>query len=1035
MPHAQILPSLTVISASAGSGKTRALTNEFLSLWLSDRVPFGNLRNILAVTFTHNAANEMKRRVLETLKHLVLRDEKSDQLLSELSKTTGLSAEALVDVARFKLEELFDSYGDLQVQTIDSFIVDVFRTMAVELGFAPGAEIEIQSTELLERAFEEFLLVTETEAGQKALLNEVVALVQQTGGSQSRYLWDPFKHIVRETLSLHQRLQHIAKPVRQESDVARADEIRNELKTISTALQEKLENSHLSVNKNFQNDLRAIIGGDIETVLGRSTKEKFFNSPKNDDERKLVNGLQPSVEEDARRVYSLLSEYVTVRARSKYLPFLRTLSVLEERVRSIARREGFLTLDSISRALSLSVSRNVVPEIYYKLGENLHHFLFDEFQDTSPLQWSILKPLLEETLSGKGSVLVVGDTKQSIYSFRGADWRIMSSVEEGMEFSSVEPHSQTLDSNHRSDGVLVDYVHDLFSNRIRISEVGKAAALSGLTTYVQESTRDRKKRGYVRVDFVEEDSEKKPERIRLLEIIADLKSRKVPLSSIAVLAPRNSDVLTISSWLNEFNARQAHVEDQIPFIAHSGLDIRRRAVIRELMALLSFLDVPVDDLAFATILSSGVFANAISIGADRLGVERIQQFLIESRTGTNRKLPLYRAFEQEFPEMWLKYFQPLFTRVGYLSLYDIATEALKAFRVFEAFPDEQAAVVRFLEIIAAGEEEGKSVLKEFLASADDESNAERWQLAAPESANALRVMTIHKAKGLGFDTVILLMEDDAAKVRGVLVDDSGDDVALFSTMKEAIRAKSQTLTELYQKHLLFAQTDWLNTLYVALTRAERELHVIIVREGAKPKLLARLLAETELGKKSTREVASAEEVKTAILHRSTTPRKYEVVSTALPGFLEMRRGDAIHAALSKIQFVDGPPEEAARAAVALLNRNERRAFSPDELTKTLGSFLGEQKVLSQFHPIENRVVLNEREFANERGELFRCDRVVVDDDRVTVVDYKTGSDKKEEEYRQQLRNYKRILTDIFAPKPIRGLLMYVDLNKVVEVEG
>jgi ATP-dependent exoDNAse (exonuclease V) beta subunit len=1035
MPQERTLPSLTLISASAGSGKTRALTNEFLSLWLSDRVPHSNLRNILAITFTHNAANEMKRRVMESLKHIVLRDEESEELLAQLSTGVGISAEALVDLSRLKLEELFDSYGVLQVLTIDSFVVDIFRTMALEMGFPPGVEIEIESDTLLERAFEEFLRETAIDTTQKILLRDVVALAQQARRNSSRYLWDPFKYIVGETTALRGRLRSIAKPLRHEFSHADADRLRASIYATVSELQARLEKSKLSVNKLFQNDLGDLLEGDIESVLERTIKEKFFNATRNTEERKLADRLQPLIENDTRRLYGLLSEYTLHRSRAILLPWLRMLDALDRRLQSIARREGLLTLDEISRALSRSVSRNAVPEIYFKLGETLHHFLVDEFQDTSPLQWTILKPLFEETLAGEGSLLVVGDTKQSIYSFRGADWRIMRSVEKGAEFSSVVPDVKSLDSNYRSDGVLVNYVRELFSTRIRSSEVGEAASLSGLSTYAQESIPERKTSGYVSVEFVERDPEGNPERKRLLDILTDCRSRNVSLASIGVLAPRNKDILEISSWLNEFNASQAEVENQFPFVAHSGLDIRRRAVIRELIALLSFLDVPIDDLSFATVILGEMFSRVCSAAGSGLSAKEVRQFLHASRIGSGRTVPLYRLFERQFPHEWQGYFQSLFTRVGYLPLYDLATESLKTFHLFETYPEEQASLVRFLEIIAAAESDGASVLKEFLAEAEGESSGdERWQLPVPELANALRLMTIHKSKGLGFDTVILLMHDESAVVRGAVVDDSGDEAILFSAMNEKIRSKNQELTERYQRQLLFAQTDWLNTLYVALTRAQHELRVVVIRKEEKPKVLSRVLAETSVGVKATREFAPKEPPKRAAVYVSAAHRAYEVTSAKLPGLLETRRGEAMHAALSKIYFIDTSAEAAARDAAASLTGAERGMLSAEEIESTLVPFLSQETIRALFEQKLGRAVLNEREFVNADGELFRCDRVMEDPETVTVVDFKTGSGERESEYRQQLRNYKRILAEIYAPKSIRGLLAYVDLKKIVEVE-
>ena len=291
-----------------------------------------------------------------------------------------------------------------------------------------------------------------------------------------------------------------------------------------------------------------------------------------------------------------------------------------------------------------------MPDVYFRLGDRIYHYLIDEFQDTSPIQWRNLEPLIEESLGKGGSLFLVGDTKQAIYGFRDADYRIMRHLEaEPGHFGSVEASVRELKTNYRSDQAILDFVKDLFLGLGDDADgnspgYGRLAALSGLDDFDQSVLPGREGRGFVSYVLLEKEAasaadedeagrrpgtdedaapavvEDPPEKAELQNLVTGLRRRGWRASDIAVLTYKNADVVRVASWLNELD---------IPFIPFSSLDIRGRKIVGEILSFLRFLDAPPDDLAFAEVLLGGMFAALPTEDAGR------------SRPG--RRLPRHRS--------------------------------------------------------------------------------------------------------------------------------------------------------------------------------------------------------------------------------------------------------------------------------------------------------------------------------------------------------------------------------------------------------
>ena len=213
-------------------------------------------------------------------------------------------------------------------------------------------------------------------------------------------------------------------------------------------------------------------------------------------------------------------------------------------------------------------------------------------------------------------------------------------------------------------------------------------------------------------------------------------------------------------------------------------------------------------------------------------------------SGTGRELPLYKAFQEEFPELWETYFEALFKSTGYLPLYDLVSEIYRIYRVFDHFREEEATLIKILEVIKNFEGEGRNNPGDFLRYASDEEAGESdWTIDVPAGIDAVKVMTIHKAKGLGFPVAILLMYEEISRGFKYILDEEADGVRLLKINQQIMKA-SAFLQEKYEEERLKDLVNKLNTLYVGFTRAEDELYIVGV-QGKRSQPLDGLRVDTE----------------------------------------------------------------------------------------------------------------------------------------------------------------------------------------------
>jgi ATP-dependent exoDNAse (exonuclease V) beta subunit len=317
------------------------------------------------------------------------------------------------------------------------------------------------------------------------------------------------------------------------------------------------------------------------------------------------------------------------------------------------------------------------------------------------------------------------------------------------------------------------------------------------------------------------------------------------------------------------------------------------------------------------------------------------------------------------------------------------------------------------------------------------SGETKWNIDVPAGIDAVKVMTIHKAKGLGFPVVVLILYGEQSRGFKYILDERDEEVSLLR-INRAIAESSPVLERAYEEERMKEMVNRLNTLYVGFTRPESELYVIGVM-GRKKQFPIDLLQKARRppeGKKGpapgSREAAQA---CLEICH-FTGPVNFSPFATSEELNLEERkRGEFFHRVLSFVEYLEEGPEPGLEEVIRRVSTESNVDYPTDPVKREILEFLHRREVKPYFVPKPGRKIEREQEYSDPQGNLLRMDRVVMDEDRIMVIDYKTGGEKKaEEKYFSQLRNYIRILKDLYPGRKVEGMIAYVDLKEVVKVE-
>ncbi|MCG2726891.1 MAG: UvrD-helicase domain-containing protein [Elusimicrobia bacterium] len=1025
-------PHALLISASAGSGKTYTLTRRYIQLLLSSKIPFNKIENILAVTFTNNAAKEMKSRILGWLKEIAL--DKNCGKMEETLKLISLSRDAIHEKAKKAVELVIDNYSDFHIQTIDSFLTRIMSCSVAELGLPLNPEITMTYDALIDLALYSMF----SKIGKKELpreeIDKFLAILPKSGS----YPWNPASR-VKDNFNnfLNAEGKTSGKIVHDKTDYDIVLKERfGEVLKFCEGLKAKLPNDSLIKDSSSaaikeKNLLSFLANYNFKFGILNSQKKKYFHK---------------DWEKDIEFLNSFVIELAEINAAVYYHPYISIYARFKEELEKIKNgKSEVIHINDIAKNLSAYIDKNSVPEIYLKLGERISHFLVDEFQDTNSLQWDNIRPLVEEALAKRGSLFAVGDIKQAIYMFRNADYKIMRDFLDVAEEKKDETKYLNLDSvsdglelknlpiNYRSDGRILNYADNLFKEKLKNTPELIADDITELTVYEQAVKKGRESLGYVQTEVFEtfNINEDAIEKEKLLEIIESA-SRRYPLNEIAILVAKNKRIEPIVQWLTEKN---------IPVASLSSLDIRNRKVIAELLALLKFLETPSDDLAFSAFVCGDIF---LKLAEKDLKKEDIADIIFEIKQRGRKEL-LYPNFQahSKFKKYWDEYFAELFKKVGYLPLYELVSLVYSKFKIFENFKEESAFLAKFLDAVIKLEGSGAGNLRTFLefAQVSDDDKEAVFSIDLPNYVDAARVMSFHKSKGLGFSVIINLIYDERADTKAMYFKEAGGIINVFRITKDMAEV-SPKLKPIYKAKKLDEDVQDLNLLYVISTRAKHELYNIVVKKitKAKSKDIKLIDIFEDYESKSSLPLKS-KEVKAFKLKSvdiiAPSPKQdtydFENLRPTYKSYFETSEGALCHDILSKVIFLaPNTPKELKEHYDTFVSKYNFD-FNKTKIIKSLSDFLAIGGIKEYFTEKPERQIKTEAEFIDKNGALRRMDRLIIDKDKVTLIDFKTGAENTEN-YNKQMLDYIAILSEVYKDSNIKAVIAYIDLKKI-EVIG
>ncbi len=1057
-------PHVFVLNASAGSGKTHNLSLRFIQFLLSPRIKSNlsqnTLNNMLAITFTNKASNEMKERILQQMKRIAIGDKDA---LSSAQSVISLSSEMLQTASHRLIGEMIRRYTDFQVRTIDSFLRSIIMASLRETNLQPGFDIAMDPVPYIEYAVDDLLSKIQTVPSIKSLFMTFLDIYLSVEGKTSFY---PRRDIVK-TVS---RLRYLENKKGKHIECTRVtlDELhqkKDRLKESVNTLYDGIAANRIGVNtRNLpKRDLL------IDRIDNDNFSNKLWQKPGIEYIlKKQSRHLKDSIQHTWDTVRELLSDFLTASDGSRYRAYHDILTVIGDILGALTTTRGKILIDDINTYVRELIDNYRVPELYFNLGENIFHYFIDEFQDTDRAQWNNIRALVLEALANGGSLFYVGDKKQSIYRFKGSDASLFDEAAEDEEIKPVlkEIYRKQLGSNHRSAPLLVHFFNETFcpdslkkmltgENDPVGSKINTHLELLIDTVYGNSSQTPVQNRplqqnsGYLLIEYMKpggdpasagegspddpEDTEQPGDKAaaiaRTSEVVADLHNRGVSYSDIALLVRKNEEVKTLSGALKQ---------NGIPVQSAQGFDIRDHPLIRETISFLSFLNNPLDDLSFAGFISGEIFTARSGISAGTLS----DWFLRQRGAGH-----LYTGFKKWQPDLWNNLVKPLLNGVGYLPVYDIVHEFMARFNVNGCFDSSTGFFMHLLEMLKKREDEGDNNLDSFLEFWTARQEDDNSFFVNLSSGNAVKILTIHKSKGLEFPVVILpalSISTPEARKPDMLIIESQDKLSLSYTNNDhrSILDSMQNAdpsVSAYIKECALSFMDELNAFYVAATRAKQELYILIQDEkNPVYKLFENKLASGNRYEQGVHAALEEDQKKEDVFPEkvpaSTHWQSHIFIKQpdrdSLEHYSEERRGDIIHELLAQITATGGNPGEQITGLFSQIKdeRIRQQLGAPDTLKETLSL----QAVQSWFNPGPSVKVFAEKEVVNKKGETKRIDRLLVTGEEAIIIDYKTGGLKDIEKHKRQVNEYKEIISEIYPEKRIHGYLLYLDHKRVEE---
>lgn len=1045
--------AFTLYNASAGAGKTFTLVKEYLKIILLSPKPDA-YRNILAITFTNKAVNEMKSRIVDTLYELS--KENSNEKALEIAEAISRDEKSLtLPVIHAKAKEIIKSlihnYAAFDISTIDKFTHKVIRSFAHDLNLPITFEVSLETENLLNEAVDSLI----ARAGEDEQLTKFLVdyTMEKTDDDKS---WDVsgelfdigkllqnennreeiqyFKNVsLGQFLEIKKKLQHISNLLLEEN------------KTKATQILQFLNEKGIDLTsfsgQYFPNHLKKLQAGDYNPNQKTYHNFEDIGIKKSAPDKSLIETLVPQLLQELESIYSGFEKVNSYQAVLRNITPLSLLNVIDDELATIQKDKNVLSIAEFNKLINEQIKDQPAPFIYERMGERYKHFFIDEFQDTSEMQWQNLIPLIDNALSSedlsgvRGSLLLVGDPKQSIYRWRGGKAEQFIDLEKNHNpFSNKDFTSIPLDTNYRSYENIINFNNEFFK---WISQKFDNEDYKKLYAEKSHQNSNAKKGGFISIEFLpktskeekqDEDFDKNELQLSAtLETINKIVSQGFLHREIVLLVRKNEQGVWLANYL---------IENKIPIISSESLLLVNDNDIKTLIWFLEYINNNEYTEAKAEML--------YAIASQKVDKEAVHDFIFEG---------LQHKSEQEF-ENYLKanQLEISFSVLRKKPLYEVVEYLVKTVSVHK----NSAYIQFFQDLILEHELKRQAGILEFLDYW--EKNNHKFSIPLPESNNAVRIMTIHKAKGLEFPVVIMpfasqnydkrvpekmwLSYDETEIGMAKALVNKNNSVAQFGDENAAVYLQKK------QEDLL----DDINVLYVALTRAVEQLYIISEIEERKkdtsyPNTLGGYFLDfidtthknIENFKFTTGNPARVSKPKpfenptvpmpivTSILDKSKIKiAQKEALMWNTPQQEAIAYGNTLHEILSNINTAEDIDKALDTALFSgLINLSQNDIIKP-EIEKIVAN-----EALQVFFSNDVKV-LNERSILQKNQPILKPDRIVIDtNNNAYLLDYKTGAHQKKHEI--QLQHYQQAIENL-GYTLVKKVLVYIgETVEIVEV--
>ena len=1042
---------LKIMKASAGSGKTYSLTRTYISLLLRnyDRYAY---RHILAVTFTNKATDEMKSRILKEL-HIMATDPQKSSYKKDFVPSVFPSTDLMQAKAKRVLHDILHDYSAFAVSTIDKFFQQTLKAFSREIGQFASYQVELDKDSLVAESVDRLLDSLTEDSGSLLtwLTTNVLEQIEQGG----KYSLDANLSGMAVRLKSAQRQAELEKAGIDEDkaysigslmDIRRScrevmTSFRAEVKARARKALDILEGAGVNPADSNRGFLKALYIydelGDNDAI--DAPKDTFMAKAKDSDTwfakskaPKLMPLVYPFLEAPLEdfcelwgKEYSLFN---TARILDGQIYGLGVAGELRQTFNDLMKEKNVLCIEDSNTILRDIIDGSDAPFVYEKLGVRFDHFLLDEFQDTSEVQWTNFSPLLHNSDSQGGESLIVGDVKQSIYRWRGSDWKLL---DQKIPDEFVGHEVEVLDTNYRSLPEVVNFNNAFFGYAAQMldamSGYGEDGPMQKIYSDVSQNVaRKNTDNGYVGLTFCSKENELD----EVVKAVQKAMENGAVLSDIAVLVRSNASGEEVASYL---------IENGYAVVTDDSLKVKNAITVRRLVALMSFIVNPEDSV-------SSYLADSLEVPLPDEGS----------------------------------------------SLIDIAESLIRSLKESDsdaAWKGEVLHIQSFMDCVQDYVSSNGNNLRGFLKHWDGENPS----ISSPPSGNSIRVMTIHKSKGLDFPYVILPFAENitlykagnhwcAPDLEGTVLSGVADgvyDVTLSGN------SESTLFAEHYRKERFLQQVDNINTIYVALTRAALGMHVIAKTPSSK--MLSAIEAGTASEFSDFSQMLYAYAYKTSLQSDDEESAKHFSYGQ-MPDFQKLRKNDKsdemfvissgdgypsiplnpqpgdgecdvrergrLKFSADSLDFFSGEGEAGIDASNRIkgivLHDILAKVVVPEDVEPAVNEALYDGLITDAQVPVIMEMlgarmkeaggygwfqarpedVMNEISLIDTDGQVYRPDRVEKTGGKVVIVDYKFGEHYRK--YERQMNKYVQLWRSM-GYENVSAFLWYIHTGEVVQV--